>query len=81
MENRNDSAAVIPLASKQRQFNVRYIALVYDMIQWAYDSGKYDEELMEHALHRIEWYSKQTLRPENDRLVAAHRKQDPESYY
>lgn len=56
------------------QWHVRWLALLHDTIAMAVDYGGYDDELIEHALDRIDQQMRDTLRPENHRLVEAHRK-------
>ena len=56
------------------QWHVRWLALLHDTIAMAVDHGDYDDELIEHALDRIDQQMRDTLRPENYRLVEAHRK-------
>jgi len=59
------------------QFNVRWVAMLYDMLNMAVDAGLYDDELEQHALNRIEEIGSSTLSPEHWRLVEAHRKYPP----
>lgn len=59
------------------QFEVRRVAMFYDMVNMAIDMGLYDDELVQHALDRIEEISAGNLLPEHWRLVEAHRKYPP----
>jgi len=59
------------------QFNVRWVAMCYDMVNMAIDTGLYGDELEQHALDRIEEISAGNLLPEHWRLVEAHRKYPP----
>jgi hypothetical protein len=59
------------------QWQVRWLALLHDTIAMAVDHGGYEDELIEHALDRIDQQMRDTLRPENHRLVEAHRKYPP----
>lgn len=60
------------------QFNVRWVAMLYDMVNMAVDAGLYDDELEQHALNRVEEITAEKLLPEHHRLVEAHRKYPPQ---
>lgn len=69
--------ALHKLSVGELQFEVRRVAMFYDMINMAIDTGLYDDELEQHALNRVEEISAGKLLPEHWRLVEAHRKYPP----
>ena len=60
--------------SDGRDFDVRYAAMVYDALAMLIDSGDYEEELIEWAIHRQEDYTRSVLSPTQQRLIEGHRK-------
>lgn len=71
---------VVNFDSRLNQFNAQWLAMLHDMVHMAIDRGDYSDELLDFARERIEGQTKELLRPENEKLVAPHRKYDPQSY-
>lgn len=69
--------ALHKLSGSEIQFEVRWVAMCFDMVNMAIDAGVYDDELEQHALNRIEGVTAKKLLPEHWRLVEAHRKYPP----